>query len=735
MVNLYLAEKPSLARALFLGLGGNENLIKSGQRQGFYQYGDHIVTYCFGHMLELLNPEEHDEKYKKWDLNLLPMRFEPKLKVKDDAKSQYSVIQQLLKKADVIYNVGDPDEEGQLLIDEIITYERITKPVKRIFISDMNLNSVKKSIANASDNQRWLKNGLAALARSICDQAWGFNLTRAYTVAGRQKGHDRMFNIGRVQTAAVNIVNERCLAIENHVKSYFFDIYGEFNINGLNFTASYEIKDSDPVDDNGKINHKAFAESIIEKCIDEPAIIEKAKHKDVNKNAPMPYSLSTLQGDCARKFGLSAKETLDTIQSLYEKHKVLTYPRSNAKYLSNEHHAASRRIISAISQTNPIFKQFADKTDLSLKHKCFNDDKFDNHHGIIPTETSCDFSKLSATEQNIYNLVARSFIALFYPPSVYAHSEITVKVADLQFHTETEKKLSNGWKELYTNDKGNPDIDESLEGETALSSLKLSMQGTCEDVQALSKETAPPKYFVGSTFIRELTRAALKVTDPELKKIFLKKFEDEDELGAIGTEATRADMIEKCFETGFLRKGKLKGYKEEVIVTSDMAKEFLALLPFECKAVDTTAQWIAWGEEIKKGNLTVTQYVDRIYEQINKQVAQVKKNGLNIKVNLTSCPTCFDGYLKKITTEKNTFFSCTRYPECNASFPEYKGNVYIEKHNCPKCGSALILRKTKDDYWFGCSGFKENGCKQSMGCVGGKPVKKAQKRRSFSTKK
>lgn len=473
-------------------------------------------------MLELLNPEDHDEKYAQWSFPLLPMRFEPKLKVKEEASDQYKTIQSLIKKSDVIYNVGDPDEEGQLLIDEILDFEKVTVPVKRIFIADYNLTAVKKSISNASDNNLHRKDGEIALARSISDQAWGFNLTRAFTLAAKAKGYDSVLSVGRVQTAVVNMVNDRCLAVENHISSYYFDVFGDFKINGVNFPAKYVIEDTDPVDDYGKINDKSFADFIAEKCIDENAIIETAKHSEVNKFSPMPYSLSTLQADCARKFGITSQQTLDALQALYETHKVLTYPRSDSKYLGDSHFKNGKSIINSIIKTNPVFSSFVSDSDSSSKHKCFNDKKFEAHHAIIPTETSCDFSKLSATEQSIYNLVARSFIALFYPPAKYGNSKITIKVADLQFHIETEKQLTNGWKALYSNDKDNPDIDESLESDTALSSLKTGMKGFCTNIEIENKKTSPPKYYVESTLVRDLTRAVIFVKNETLKKAYWK---------------------------------------------------------------------------------------------------------------------------------------------------------------------------------------------------------------------
>lgn len=731
-MNLYICEKPSLAKALFIALGGNEQEIRKQQRQGFFKVNNDVVTFCFGHMLELFNPEDFDPKYKVWDMDHLPFRFELKRKVKSDSKSQYQTIAGLIKKSTLIINVGDPDEEGQLLIDEILEHENYHGETKRLLIADVNQDAIKKSLDNISNNSDYKKMGEVALARSISDQLFGFNLTRAYTLAARKKGLNQLINIGRVQTSIINLIDERCKKVENHVESYYFNLLADFKINGTRIPAKYIIKDSDPVNEKGKIEDESFLEDLREKITWQPTTIINAKHKTKEKFAPMPYTMATLQADCARKFGITAQETLDAAQKLYETHKVLSYPRSNCSYLGDDHFSERHSVLKAIAKTSPVFSSAIKGATSKTPHRAFNSSKMGAHYGIIPTKSSVDFSKLSDIEKSIYNLVARRYVALLYPPSTYNSSKIILKVADLQFGVEAEQLLSSGFEVMYSNDADNPDLEEKHQSPTLLNDIKTHDVGTCETTSIEKKKSPKPKYFVESTLLRALTHIAPYIQDTDLRKTMDDYFLTKNIPSELGTEATRASIIENVFQSPFAVKEKVKGYKELAMMTTPLGKELMTLLPNECKKVEVTASWVKMGADILEGNLSVREYVDNVYSFIEQQVDDVKNNGLDITVDLIPCPTCKDGYLRKIELEKNTFFGCTNHPDCSVSFPEYKGSPYTQTHNCEKCGNPLVLRKSGNDYFFGCTGYKD-GCKNTLACVGGKPAKKVFARKKKST--
>lgn len=726
-MKVYICEKPSLARALFEGLGGD---VKRDKKNGHYQVGDHCVTYCVGHMLELLDPEDFDKKYEQWNMEDLPFKFPYKLKEKKDVLEQYKIIVSLLKKATTIINVGDPDEEGQLLVDEILHHENINKsiPVKRILIADYNQEAVKKSIANIFDNSEWKNQGKCALARSISDQLFGYNLTRAYTLGARKKGYSGVLNVGRVQTAIVNLIRERQRAVEEHKESFYYNTYAASDINNVSFVAKYLPRDSDPVDENGRILNIDFAQSICEKVKGQPSTILSAKHSNSKRNAPYPYTLATLQADCGRKFRMSALDVLDAAQSLYEKHKVLTYPRSNCKYLGDESFNERKKVLNAIANTCNVFKNHIGGATNNKPHPCFNSKKVGAHHAIVPTSTAVNFDQLTDNEQKIYKLVARSYIALIYPHSEYKVSNVITEIADLQFGVKSEAKVIDGWEKLYASDSDNPDIEETSEVNTVLSSLKDGQTGVCLDATTDKKAAPAPKYFVGSTLLRTLTNVASEINDPELRESMVQFFKEKGEKAELGTETTRAGIIEKVIKSGLCETVKEKGYKEDVFKMTDIGKQFIDILPDNCKTVDNTARWVKMGIDVKNGSMSVDQYVDEVFKMITNEVENTKSNGFDIELNLEKCPICDSGLLRPIKSAKGTFFGCTNHPDCKVTFPEYKGKVYTQSHDCPKCSKPLVLRKTSGDYWFGCTGY-EQGCRETLGCVGGKPAKKTRARK------
>lgn len=730
-MKLYICEKPSLAKAVFIGLGGQESTIREQQRNGFFKIGDHVVTFCFGHMLELLDPEDHNPKYEQWNMDDLPFRFPPKLKVKPEAKKQYSVISSLIKQCSTIIHTGDNDEEGQLLIDEILAFENNTKPVKRLLIADMTEEAINKSLNSISDNSLYEHYGKIALARSISDQMYGYNLTRAYTLAGQKKGLSGTINIGRVQTNIVNLINERCEQVENYKESFYYNIYGNFNCNGINFKAKYINQENDNLNEDGHIVDKNIADNIKDKAKGKATTIVEANHREKEKQSPMPYTMATLQSDCARKFGITAKETLEAAQALYEKHKLITYPRSNCKYLGDFHFEERHKVIKAIAETNKQFSNFVSGATSNKPHPCFNSKKIGAHYGIIPTIKSANFEKLSDLERKIYNLIARSYIALIFPKSRYKESVITLNVDGLSFTVKSESLISQGWEVLYTNDKDNPDVEKSESSEQDLTKLDRGQTGSCIDAEVQTKKSPKPKYFVESTLLRAMTHVAPYIEDDDLRDIMNAYFKDKNIPAELGTEATRADVIDKVFDSGLAVKEKEAGYKELAMKTTPLGKQLMSVLPPSMRKVDLTASWVRMGADIKESKLSVDSYVDSVYRFIQKQVEHLKTNGLDISLDSAPCPNCTDGLLKRIKTAKGFFFGCSNHPLCSATFPDYNGKPFTNVYKCPDCSKEMILRKGSNGYFFGCSGYSE-GCQKTMPCVNGKPSNKPVKRKPTS---
>lgn len=732
-MRLFIAEKPSLAQAIYEGLGGNAT---DKMKNGFFEIGDDKVTACFGHMLELFDPEDYDEKYKKWNMDDLPIAsfYPPSLRPKEDAKQRLDVIFELIKQADEIVHAGDVDEEGQLLVDEILNFVGNTKPVKRILIADLNLKPVQKALNDLRPNEEFVHLGYSALARSIGDQLFGYNLTRAYTLQGRKQGFDGVLNVGRVQSAVLGLINARTLANLNHEASFYYDLVGQFTSETGGIDAKYQPTDHDIIDEKNRIIDAANADAIKQVGEGEAALIAEATTKPEKKAAPLPYNLSSLQQTCAKKWGYSAEDTLDTMQSLYETHKLLTYPRADCRYLSDEHLAGATEIMNAIKGTMIKYSDAINEADLNLKHKAFDASKITAHHAICPTEKSGEHITLTPKERNIYELIASSFIALFYPSSVRDKTRVVIQQGEHRAFVATQSVLTaQGWEVLF---KGDIETDKPVEG-VDLSTLKKDQALTCQTISIDKKKTKPPKYFVASSLLAAMTRAAKFIEDPELRAALEAKDKDNSaESGSIGTEATRASILAKlanninlvCIEDE-------KGYKEKVWKTTQQGQDFCAVLPADIIAPDTSAIWSIQQAQIREGKLTVQRFVTTLDKYIAQRVSEVKTNGISITPNMQSCPVCKTGFLGERMGKNGPFWGCNHHPVCKTAYPDKDGQpdltvkpkrpLTVSKHKCPKCEKGLIRRtrtkkiKNKISYFWSCSGYPK--CETTMFDKAGKP--------------
>ncbi|KAB1511988.1 DNA topoisomerase [Photobacterium damselae] len=716
-MRLFIAEKPTLAKAIFEGLGGDP---KTQRKQGYFENGNDIVTWCVGHLLEQ-SPPEH-----QWKLEYLPIKSEypPKMRPIGKTKAQFKVVQELIKKADRIVNASDPDEEGNLLCDEILTYCHNTKPVERLLVADLNLGPVKHALANMQPNENFYGWTQSALARSIGDLIFGFNMSQAYTLKAREIGYSGTFGIGRVQTVVLGMINERTLANQSHTESFFYHVYADFSFDSGTVKARYLPTESNNVDEQNRLIDDSEAKSIAQTSNHQKALIIDSQTKQAKTLPPRPYDLSTLQQLCAKKWGYSAKKTLDICQSLYETHKVLTYPRTDNRFLGDSHLEQRVAIFKNIAESIPELSSMVADADLSLKHSTFNSSKISAHHAIIPTLTTAKGLTLTKDEQNIYELVARSFIALFYPASVRDKTEIIIELAN-QYHfkaNQTQLKIA-GWEVLYKDDI---EAEKPIEG-VDLTTLKHGRESKASNPTIEKGKTKPPKYHDEASLLAFMKKAGKLIKDPELRAKFEAKDKgDRDSCGSIGTEATRASILDTIkSRKDLVQVVKKKGYKQKVWVTTQLGQEFCAMLPGEFTAPDISAIWSQHQLAIKNGEMTVKQFLEELDIFVEQHVNNVKSNGVNITVEKFDCPNCEDGHLIKRNGTNGGFWACNRYPECKTSFPDKSGKPdtapkakpKVSEFNCPLCQKPLVRRKGKSDkgkppkYFYGCSGYPE--CKAS----------------------
>ena len=620
---LYIAEKPSLGRAIA------DVLPKPHKKgDGFITAanGD-CVSWCIGHLLEQAEPDAYDDAFKSWKLEHLPIVPQTwKLMPKTKTRSQLTVLRKLVKQASAIINAGDPDREGQLLVDEVIVYLGVKgdklNQVQRLLISDLNPQAVKRALGQLRSNREFIPLSTSALARSRADWLYGMNMTRAYTIQGRKVGYQGVLSVGRVQTPLLGLVVRRDDEIANFKPKSFYEVLAHLVTDQQQtFTAKWQPSEAcQPyMDEDGRVLAKGLAENVVARINGQPAQVTKLEAKDKRQNPPLPYSLSALQIDAAKRFGLSAKEVLDTCQSLYERHKLITYPRSDSRYLPKEQHALAPKVLDAVLKGAAALVDGCEAPNAKLKSKAWDDSKVDAHHAIIPTEKVANLSSLSSNEAKLYQHVARQYLAQFYPAYMYAETAVEVTIAGGLFTTKARQDKSLGWKQLYkrattvnqaSSDSSSTSSDD--DNDDTVQSLPPLVKGQilqCERGELLEKMTQAPKHFTDATLLGAMTGISRYVTNSDIKKIL-------KETDGLGTEATRAGIIELLFKRGYLvRQGKS-------ILATPVGVGLIRSLPESATTPDMTALWENSLDAISQKRLKYDAFMQPLLSQLDNLITQ-----------------------------------------------------------------------------------------------------------------
>lgn len=608
-MKLYLAEKPSLGRAIAAALP-----LPHRKGDGCIHVGEgDVVSWCIGHLLEQAEPEAYDKQLKKWQLAHLPVlpdNFSTgwKLLVKSNTRKQFSIIKKLIKQASQIVHCGDPDREGQLLVDEVINHVGVSKQVKaslqRCLISDLNLPAVKRSLVDLKPNKDFAALSISALARSRADWIYGINLTRAYTLQAQKVAFKGVVSIGRVQTPLLGLVVRRDQDIEAFTPVPFYEVQAHIQLpDQQTFSAKWQPSEACAayLDSEGRVLNKSLAENVVSRISGQQAKVTKVEHKIRQQSAPLPYSLSALQIDAAKRFGLSAKQVLDNCQSLYETHKVITYPRSDNRYLPQAHFKEARQVIRAVQHNSAsALDESCANADTSIKSKAWNDAKTGAHHGIIPTDNTIKTERLSRAEQQVYTLISRQYLCQFYPPWRYSDGRIELAIAGGLFVTKARHTIDSGWKAVL------PQADKKTQ---SLPEVTLGQSLLCERGELLEKQTQAPAPFTDATLLAAMTGISRYVADPDIKKIL-------KETDGLGTEATRAGIIELLFRRQFLqRQGKQ-------IRATEAGKGVINSLP-ECMTLpDMTAQWESMLDKISQREYNYADFMQPLQQTVGNLITE-----------------------------------------------------------------------------------------------------------------
>ena len=658
MSRLFIAEKPSMGRAIAQGLEALGN--KSRSADGCIHVGSDTVTWLFGHILEQYSPDEYDEKYKRWhieDLPIVPSVW--KLKVKPDAKKQYKIVSALAKEADEIIHAGDPDREGQLLVDELLAHIGVlkTKPIKRILLNALDVKSVQEALRYIRPNDEFVGLRNSALARSRADWLIGMNLSRIYTILARSAGYDSVVNVGRVKTPTMGLVVRREIEIRTFKPVTFFTPQVEFRHANGTFRAKWKAQEQDGVDEEGRILKKDLAEEILTSSSVPPAKIESVEQKKGTSPQRLPYSLSALQIDAGKIFGYSPQEVLDTQQALYEK-KLTSYPRSDCDYLPENQLGDAAAILKNLAAADSSLERFIEKADLSIKSRAWNDKKISAHHAIVPTTVETKLSDLSEKEKNLYMLIAKSYIAQFYPAQEFLSTKVELSAGGEMFTASGKVILQQGWKSLYQNDVKKD--EEEREEQQSLPDMQQGDSVEFAGGKIVEGVTKPPARFTPATLLKAMKEIHKYVHDKELAASL-------KECSGIGTEATRAGMIDELEKRGFIKKA------GKNFVPTEIASSMCRILPESLIYPDLTARWEDALDKIGKKEMSLADFGAQQKRFLDELLAGAKEAKIPPPRNLPLCPACKKPLRRRKSKKGTWFWSCSGYPDCTKAFADERG--------------------------------------------------------------
>ena len=626
-MKLIIAEKKELALAIADALPGQ--MVKQGQA---ICKGDYTIVWCSGHLLALKEPEDYSDEYKEWNLEQLPIFF-PNWQMKigksvtagTNKRDRVKFIGQMLQNADLVIHAGDCDDEGQLIVDEILRWHKYAGPVMRLNTSDTTAPMLRKALANMQSNTPALqREGWAAYARSVSDAIVGFNLTRAMSTVNHA-----MLPVGRVQTPTLGLVVSRDKQIEGHKKLTYYTIDVMVSVSGAEIPAEYIPAENNINLVDGRILDIRFAKSIA-------AFLEgldlkdvKIEKKEVSEAPPLPFNLTKLTTYCSTHFGFD--NVMEITQSLRDKYKAITYNRTDCQYLGDEHFAQAPGTVAQVLKNTGIS---SNGIDTNIRSKCFDQSKISVHFAIIPTAEAVDLSQMTKEERLVYEAIAKRYLMQFLPPAKKMRTTLVAPLSDGgSIRSSSTEIISPGFLSLAGKDG-------SSDSQTPLSTLKAGIyDGRSHDAKVVEKETKPPARYTIASLAEDMSRIAKYVADPEAKKLLLAKDKDRTgENGSIGTTATRESIIRSLIKRGLLIEEK------KHLISTDKGRELYRVMPDEFRLADTTAKWWAIQEDIKNGDAKPDALISSVLESVKHFLSAPipKVSFVNSSTNeiVGNCPLC-----------------------------------------------------------------------------------------------
>ena len=648
---LVIAEKPSVARDIAKTLG------VSGKNEGYLTGENYVVSWAIGHLVTLAEPEAYDVKYKKWNFETLPILPDSmKLEAIKKTRSQLKVLHKLMhsREIDEIICATDSGREGELIFRYIYEITQCRKPFRRLWISSMTETAIREGFAHLQDGSHYDLLYHSARCRAEADWLVGMNASRAYTIR-----YGALLSIGRVQTPTLALIVEKQKEIDAFVPQDYFEVQADFE----QYTGFW-IDEKE----NTRLDLREKAEQIAARVKGQRGIVSQIVKEEKRQLPPLLYDLTELQRECNRKFGFSAKKTLDIAQSLYEKRKMITYPRTDSRYLSDDMVGKIKQTLGRlkdVQEFSPYAAEVLAKEKLPLSKRIIDNSKVTDHHAIIPTDIRLRTDHLTPEENKVFSLVAARFLAVFYPAYVYEATKVYTKVGLDTFLSKGKTVLQEGWqaveKALLPETRKNKTEKEE---EQQLPPLTEQQPVVAKRTKVLDKKTKAPPPYTESTLLSAMENAGRFVEDEELKE----QMKD----SGLGTPATRAAIIERLLSVGYImRKGK-------TLVPTEKGQKLIAVVPEELRSPQTTGKWEKGLSSIAKGKMTE----ERFLESIRRYVRFLVDDAVQHK--------------------KDVVFEAER--------PRGKRSRAQGLGKCPLCGKGKILENSRSYY---CTEWK-NGCKFSL---------------------
>ncbi|OTP73797.1 DNA topoisomerase [Caballeronia sordidicola] len=680
MHRLFVGEKSSLVQAVVAVLPGTP------RRNGVVTYiGDDAFVPLAGHALEQAMPDEYlpDEVprsksgSKIWryqDLPIVPTDW--LMAPRGDLERNVRAVGKLLSEVDQVVHLGDPDEEGQLLVDEVLIYLGNTKPVLRLLVNDYNAAKVRQALDSMRSNEEpqfraWF---VWALARSRYDWLFGLNLTRAATLRARDLGFDGVLTVGSVQTPTLMIVYGRDRAIETFKPVAYFVVAATVQHQNGVFAANWKAReDQAGFDDAGRLIDESIAQALVAQLQHRPAKISAYDKSPKREAPPLPLSLNELTVAACGNFGYTGDEVLAAAQVLYERYKVTSYPRTENRYLSEAQHDEAPAVLASVGQNVPGLGSLVGRADTTRKSAAFDDKKMDGqaHHGIVPTVCVTDLSALTEIERNVYDLVVRSYLAQFFEHAVFMQTRIEVSCVGERLSANGKTPVSAGWRDVYAPHEDaaarSPGDGETDDSKQTLPDMAHGDPAMCTACDTTSRTTKPPARLDEASLLTAMIDLHKFTTDPAAKAR-LKAGK------GIGTSATRAGIIKDLRERGFLEIA--KGTKNK-LTCSASGRGLLAALPGPVKDPTMAGMFKIALDAVASGQITYDQFIERNVAFITKVIAGLRHSAMNLPMAPAPvCPKCALGRLRRIAGNDGHFWDCSNFKaesKCAASYPDRDG--------------------------------------------------------------